>query len=95
MQKLFKYIKWIEKHIELEIPTLFHREPAINATIKHRKPRQKSVKSVQNYLVHSRGRLQDSLDVVFAVRVHIELSDTVERRPLGLILEEAHSLDVL
>jgi hypothetical protein len=29
------------------------------------------------------------------VRVHIKLSDTVKRRPLGLILEQAHSLDVL
>jgi hypothetical protein len=29
------------------------------------------------------------------VRVHVKLRATVKRRPLGLVLEEAHSLDVL
>lgn len=95
MQKLLKCIKWIGKQIELEIPSLFLQEPSINAVIKRRKPRQVPVKSIQNYLVHSRSGLQNSLDVVLAVRVHIKLSDTVKRRPLGLILEQAHSLDVL
>lgn len=95
VQKLLKYIKWIGKQIEMEIPSLFHRKPSINAVIKRRKPHQGSVKPVGNYLVHSRSGLQNRLDVVLAVRVDIKLSDTVERRPLGLILEEAHSLDVL
>jgi hypothetical protein len=49
----------------------------------------------QTGLVYSSTALQGGLHVVLAVRVEINLGATVEGRPLGLILEEAHSLDVL
>lgn len=45
----------------------------------------------------SRGRrgLQEALQVSLAMRVDIDILAAVQRRPFGLILEEAHSLDIL
>lgn len=36
-----------------------------------------------------------SLDIRLAMGVNIDVTATVERRPLGLFLEETHSFDVL
>jgi hypothetical protein len=46
-------------------------------------------------LAGSRSRLKDSIKIRLPVVITVDLGATVQRRPLGLILEEPHSLDIL
>lgn len=48
-----------------------------------------------HYLKPNHTSSQELGDVCLAVVVRVELVAPVERRPLGLLLEEAHGLDVL
>jgi len=54
-----------------------------------------STKAFNARLVHSHSRAVDGLQVCLPVRVDIDFRATVQGRPLGFLLEETHSLDVL
>ena len=54
-----------------------------------------STRAFDAHLVRSHSRAGDGFQVCLPVRVDITLRATVQGRPLGLLLEETHSLDVL
>lgn len=49
----------------------------------------------QEPLTGSHGGLDHSLKIGLPVRISIDLGATIQRRPLGLFLEEPHRLDIL